>query len=666
MMNILQTELRRPLTLLQRIVLAGLMLALSGTAHASHTSSQNDPLGGLTNTPEQSDADSVTKNVNRDAMSGPGRTLGTFMQAMTDLPKNYEIAVDCLDLGSGITINDANRQRALDLYTALSALGYLQGSNKGVPISVEDKTEFQLFPAPDDVSTQVLERSNRLRTISGGKGLIRLELDGKGIWRFDKKTVSDKNNETMRLAIRRLALEDPELLATIRQSNSVQAWLLSIAPEQLWNKFFFLAWVQWIGIGIVIFLGVLTDFMVRFILGVLLSVPIKRLILRVAGCDDFEYENIKKSAKAIGFVFGILVWRWGIQALFLPIFAFNLLLIVTDILLVLGAINAAFKLTDLLGDIIQHRATKSANKLDDLLIPILRKTLKFIILIFGMVYVAGALNIEVTPLVAGIGIGSLGFAFAAQNSIENFFGSVTVILDRPFQVGDWISIEGIDGTVETVGLRSTRVRTFYNSEMTIPNSILIKTMVDNYGRRRFRRWNTKVDLLYETTPEQVEAFCEGARELVRHHPFMQRDNYQIFLNEFGESGIQILVYVFWNTPDWSTELRERHRFMLDLMRLAKEVGVSFAYPTQTVYLARANQKHEEPSNLHLGQEEFANHETGREAARRIMKGAGWNKNRPDAYKYTLAEKPIDGMSNDDAGDGDGDGGGGGDGDGDGG
>jgi MscS family membrane protein len=125
------------------------------------------------------------------------------------------------------------------------------------------------------------------------------------------------------------------------------------------------------------------------------------------------------------------------------------------------------------------------------------------------------------------------------------------------------------------------------------------------------------------------------------------------LNEFGESGIQILVYVFWNTPDWSTELRERHRFMLDLMRLSKELDVSFAYPTQTVYLARAQQKHEEPKDLHVGQKEFANHESGRDAARKIMKGAGWDKNRPDAYRYTLADKPIDGMSDDDAGDGDG-------------
>ena len=630
----------------------GTMLIMAPPAEAGIATAhpQNDPLAGLTEKPTKPDGDAVTKNVNRDAMSGPGKTLGTFMQAMTDQPKNYKIAVDCLDLGDGITINDANRQRALDLYVALSALGYMQGTNKGIPAAADDKTEFQLFPAPDGVSTLVNERSKRLRTISRGQGLITLALDGKGIWRFDQKTVSARNNETLRLAVRRLALEDPELLATIRQSDSVQAWLLRIAPESLWNKFLFMSWIQWIGIGIVIFLGVLTDFLVRFTLGIVLSVPIKRIIRKISGCETFEYEHVRKSSRAIGFVLGILVWRWGLQTLFLPIVAYNVLLIITDVLLVLASINAAFKLTDLLGDIIGHRAKKSANKLDDLLIPILRKTMKFIILVFGMVYVAGALNIEVTPLVAGIGIGSLGFAFAAQNSIENFFGSLTVILDRPFQVGDWISMDGIDGTVETVGLRSTRIRTFYNSEMTIPNSLLIKTMVDNYGRRRFRRWSTKVDLLYETTPEQVEAFCEGARELVRHHPYMQRDNYQIFLNEFGESGIQILIYVFWNTPDWSTELRERHRYMLDLMRLAKELGVSFAYPTQTVYLARANQKFEEPDGLHAGQQEFANHESGRAAARRIMKGAGWNKERPKAYRYTLAEKSIDGVMGEDAGD----------------
>ena len=252
MKNTLHARSGRFLSRFQWLALLSLMSIAPAPAFAAHPHAQNDPLAGLTDGAKKDDGEAVTKNVNRDAMSGPGRTLGTFMQAMNDQPKNYKIAVDCLDLGGGITINDANRQRAIDLYTALSALGYLQGANKGVPGTVDEKTEFQLFPAPDDASTQVRERSNRLRTIARGQGLITLELDGKGVWRFDQKTVSDKNNETLRLAIRRLALEDPELLATIRQSNSVQAWLLSIAPEKLWEKFFFLAWVQWIGIGIVI------------------------------------------------------------------------------------------------------------------------------------------------------------------------------------------------------------------------------------------------------------------------------------------------------------------------------------------------------------------------------------------------------------------------------
>ena len=123
MMNILQTVLRRRSTPIQRFLLLGFMLLAPGSALAGLTPSQNDPLSGLIGSPKNDAAEAVTENVNREAMSGPGRTLGTFMQAMTDLPKNYEIAVDCLDLGSGITINDANRQRALDLYTALSALG---------------------------------------------------------------------------------------------------------------------------------------------------------------------------------------------------------------------------------------------------------------------------------------------------------------------------------------------------------------------------------------------------------------------------------------------------------------------------------------------------------------------------------------------------------------
>ena len=238
--------------------------------------------------------------------------------------------------------------------------------------------------------------------------------------------------------------------------------------------------------------------------------------------------------------------------------------------IVLAIVIAAFRTTDLLAVIFTHRAAKSENKLDDLLVPIIRKSIKILIVVVGIIYFAEAVDFKISPLLAGLGIGGIGFAFAAQNSLENFFGSVTVLLDRPFQVGDWVVVEEVEGTVITVGMRSTRIRTFYDSIVTVPNSALVTNKVNNYGMRTFRRWTSRLGILYETEPEQVEAFCEAIRQLIRQHPYMRKDYYQVFLNEFGASGIEVLVYVFWTAPDWQTELQERHRFMLNIMRVAKE------------------------------------------------------------------------------------------------
>ena len=215
-----------------------------------------------------------------------------------------------------------------------------------------------------------------------------------------------------------------------------------------------------------------------------------------------------------------------------------------------------------------------------------------------------------------------------------------MLLDRPFQVGDWVVIEDVEGTVTAVGMRSTRVRTFYDSLVTVPNSILVNNKVNNYGMRAYRRWTTKIGLLYETRPEQVEAFCEGVRELVREHPYMRKDYYQVFLNEFGASAIEVLVYVFWSAPDWQTELRERHRFMLDVMRVAEAVGVSFAYPTRTVYLARSPGIPEVPEDLSPTQDKALNEQRGREATRRVTKDAPWQAEKPPPYAFRSKEEAL--------------------------
>jgi MscS family membrane protein len=215
----------------------------------------------------------------------------------------------------------------------------------------------------------------------------------------------------------------------------------------------------------------------------------------------------------------------------------------------------------------------------------LRRGLKIVVIAFGVPFIAQNLDIDITSLLAGLGIGGIAFALAAKDTVENLFGSVTVLIDRPFAIGDWVVIGDLDGTVEEIGFRSTRIRTFYNSVITMPNARLVNAAVDNLGARRYRRVKTMISVQYDTPPDRLEAFCEGIRELIRKHPYTRKDYYMVYLNEFAASSLNILLYAFHETPDWPTELRERHRLFVDVVRLAHRLGVQFAFPTQTLHLA---------------------------------------------------------------------------------
>ena len=142
----------------------------------------------------------------------------------------------------------------------------------------------------------------------------------------------------------------------------------------------------------------------------------------------------------------------------------------------------------------------------------------------------------------------------------------------------------MEGTVESVGFRSTRVRTFYNSLISVPNSRFTTSSVDNFGRRRYRRFKTVIGLQYDTKPEQLDAFCEGVRELIRRHPYTRKDYYHVYLNDLSDSALDVLLYCFFECPDWSIELRERHRLLVDVMRLSERLGVQFAFPTRTIQM----------------------------------------------------------------------------------
>ena len=150
-------------------------------------------------------------------------------------------------------------------------------------------------------------------------------------------------------------------------------------------------------------------------------------------------------------------------------------------------------------------------------------------------------------------------------------------MGKPFKVGDWISCGDIDGTVEKIGLRSTHVRTFRDSVMSIPNSNLSDTMLDNHGLRTYRRYYTTLRVHYNTDPDTIAAFIEGLNKIVDQHPYTKKDEKEIYLNNFGKNGLEIMLYIFFRVPNWSEELKARHEINMATLELAKKLDIAFAY-----------------------------------------------------------------------------------------
>src|SRR5690606_23843710 len=182
----------------------------------------------------------------------------------------------------------------------------------------------------------------------------------------------------------------------------------------------------------------------------------------------------------------------------LPGLAFTVLVAVVKFVGATAGVLAAYHAVDVLSLYSVWATGRSDSRFDDMLVPLVRRTLKVFIAALGLIFVAQNLDINVWSLFAGFSIVGAAVALAGQDTVKNLFGSVTVILDRPFRVGDWVNVGGIDGTVEDLGFRSPRIRTSYDSVVTLPNAQLLTASVDNYGRRAWRRYSTRLRVEYST------------------------------------------------------------------------------------------------------------------------------------------------------------------------
>lgn len=343
------------------------------------------------------------------------------------------------------------------------------------------------------------------------------------------------------------------------------------------TELFILSKSQWLALlGIVagcVFLSVLLSRLIDFILH------------RVISHSFLKKENLAFPALSKPLNLMFLGWFWlvGISFSGLSLVNYSFLTVGAKLLTYIGLIYASWIFIDFIHDFLSLKASKTKTKFDDLLAPLVSRTLRIFLVIGGLISVAEILDWPLTSLVAGLGIGGAAIALAAKDTVANIFGSLTVLADRPFNIGDWVVIGDTEGTVESVGFRSTRIRTFYNSLITVPNALLLTATVDNYGARQFRRIKTYIDIEYGTPSDKIEAFCAGIRDLIMAHPDTKKDGFHVYFNQFASSSLQILVYVFVSVPDWSKELQDRHDLFLEITRLAEKLGVGFAFPTRTIY-----------------------------------------------------------------------------------
>jgi MscS family membrane protein len=242
------------------------------------------------------------------------------------------------------------------------------------------------------------------------------------------------------------------------------------------------------------------------------------------------------------------------------------------------------RIVDFGGLILLQRAALTESKTDDQVIPFVKESVKIIVCIIALFSILGAVyNMNITSLIAGLGIGGLAIALAAKESLENLLGSFTIFFDKPFIIGDLIKVGNVEGNVEKIGFRSTRIRTLEKTFVTVPNKKLVDTELDNLTNREIRRVKFDFGLRVDTPPETLHQVINEIRLCINNHP-MRFEEVSVHLFELGSSAINIRVIYFVNAADWNTYMDMRQDINFNIIDIVKGNGAKFAYPTQSVIM----------------------------------------------------------------------------------
>ncbi len=276
-----------------------------------------------------------------------------------------------------------------------------------------------------------------------------------------------------------------------------------------------------------------------------------------------------------------LLWKTALDSLSVNLVLEKYLEIAVHLLLAFYIILLVYRAVEAIGKVMIDYTARTDNSIDDQLAPMAIKFLKIFVIIFGFLITVQNFGINVMSILAGLGLGGLALALAAQDTAANLFGSITILLDRPFKVGDQIKVGDTEGIIEEIGLRSTRIRSLYRSLITIPNATMAKEKIDNLGARPSNRIRNIFGLTSDTPEEKILKFVEELKAVATKIREVEADSVSVTLQAMTDFNLQIQAVFFVKVLSAPQEMGIQQQFVLDAIKAAKNIGITFAYPTTT-------------------------------------------------------------------------------------
>lgn len=335
-----------------------------------------------------------------------------------------------------------------------------------------------------------------------------------------------------------------------------------------------------IGLAAVVFILLLS------LRGVIRNCTVK-ILRKLTSKVSFSFdENIVRELKA---PFDLLFFFLSLWLSFYILGAEKLFLIVNNlerIILIFIITWALYRVLNVTASLLRNINEQREKKLDNYIIVFAENTVKTVVVISGSIMCLQELGYNVTGIVAGLGIGGLAFALASKDFVANIFGFITIFLDKPFTVGDYIVTPDVEGTIEDIWLRCTKIRAADQSLVTIPNSVLAAKAVTNRSVMKKRVMTFKIGVLCSAKSSQIDELCKRLREMLNHHEGVNSETIHVYFTEFGESSFNIFLYFFTNSTLWEEYLEVQHDVNLKIMNIMEELSVKRAYPSRSIYIEK--------------------------------------------------------------------------------